>query len=324
MPASNWFRSTANKVGSGIPTLSLAQGAASPDAFAAALGGSFEDFGFAVVSDHGIDPALIERAWSVTADFFALPTETKRAYLVPGGGGQRGYTAFGTEIAKDADKHDLKEFWHVGRDLPAGHPFRDHMPDNIWPAEITAFKAVMTELFAAFDTAGGQLLAAIARHLGLAADWFVKPVENGNSILRLLHYPPIPIDADGIRAGAHEDINLITLLLGAEEAGLQLLGKDGHWLAIDPPEGALVVNVGDMLQRLTNHKLPSTTHRVINPPPERRHLPRYSMPFFLHLASDFSIETLPACIDADHPNLYPQPITADAYLRQRLREIGLI
>jgi isopenicillin N synthase-like dioxygenase len=307
-----------------IPILSLAQGTMSPDTFAAALGGSFEDFGFAVIKDHGIDPELIERAWAVTADFFALPVETKRAYLVPGGGGQRGYTAFGTEIAKDADKHDLKEFWHVGRDLPAGHRFRDHMPDNVWPAEVANFHATMTALFAAFDQAGGQLLAAIARHLGLAADWFEHPVENGNSILRLLHYPPIPIDADGIRAGAHEDINLITLLLGAEEAGLQLLGKDGQWLAIDPPQGALVVNVGDMLQRLTNHRLPSTTHRVINPPPERRHLPRYSMPFFLHLASDFSIETLPSCIDGDHPNRYPQPITADEYLHQRLREIGLI
>jgi isopenicillin N synthase-like dioxygenase len=311
-------------VGQLIPCLSLAQSATSPDLFAAALGASFEDFGFAVINDHGIDPALINRAWSVTADFFALPVEAKRAYLVPGGGGQRGYTAFGTEIAKDADKHDLKEFWHVGRGLPLGHRFRDHMPDNIWPTEVAEFRATMSELFAAFDTAGGQLLAAIARHLGLSADWFEQPVENGNSILRLLHYPPIPIDADGIRAGAHEDINLITLLLGAEEAGLQLLGKDGEWLAIDPPEGALVVNVGDMLQRLTNHRMPSTTHRVINPPPARRHLPRYSMPFFLHLASDFTIETLPSCIDTDHPNRYPHPITADEYLQQRLREIGLI
>ena len=144
-----------------------------------------------------------------------------------------------------------------------------------------------------------------------------------NSVLRLLHYPPISVEAGGIRAGAHEDINLITLLLGAEEAGLQLLGKDGTWLPVDPPPGALVVNVGDMLQRLTNHRLPSTTHRVVNPPTERRHIPRYSMPFFLHLASDFSIETLPECIDAAHPDRYPDPITADAYLQQRLREIGL-
>jgi isopenicillin N synthase-like dioxygenase len=307
-----------------VPPLSLALATSNPEGFAADFGASFERFGFAVIEDHGIDPALIERAWALTQAFFALPVETKRAYLVSGGGGQRGYTAFGTEIAKDADKHDLKEFWHVGRDLPPGHPFRDHMPDNVWPNEIEHFQSTMTELFSAFDKAGGQLLSAIARYLGLSPDWFERPVDQGNSILRLLHYPPIPIDADGIRAGAHEDINLITLLLGAEEAGLQLLGKDGQWLAIDPPKGALVVNVGDMLQRLTNHRLPSTTHRVINPPPERRHLPRYSMPFFLHLASDFEIKTLPQCIDETHPNRYPEPITADAYLQQRLREIGLI
>ncbi len=307
-----------------VPPLSLALATSDPEGFAADFGASFERFGFAVVEDHGIDPALIERAWALTGAFFALPVETKRAYLIAEGGGQRGYTAFGTEIAKDADKHDLKEFWHVGRDLPQGHPFRDHMPDNVWPSEIPHFQSTMTELFSAFDKAGAHLLSAIARYLGLSPDWFDRPVDQGNSILRLLHYPPIPIDADGIRAGAHEDINLITLLLGAEEAGLQLLGKDGEWLAIDPPKGALVVNVGDMLQRLTNHRLPSTTHRVINPPPERRHLPRYSMPFFLHLASDFEINTLPQCIDQAHPNQYPEPITADAYLRQRLREIGLI
>jgi isopenicillin N synthase-like dioxygenase len=307
-----------------IPTLSLARSSTDPQSFAAELGRSFERFGFAIIADHGIDAALISKAWALTADFFALPTELKLHYDAALLAGQRGYTTFGTEIAKDADKHDLKEFWHVGRDLPAGHRFRNHMPDNVWPREIDGFQQTLSALFSAFDVAGGQILSAIARHLGLAPDWFAPTVENGNSILRLLHYPPIPADADGIRAGAHEDINTITLLLGAEEAGLQLLGRDGQWLAIDPPEGALVVNIGDMLQRLTNNRLPSTTHRVINPPPERRHLPRYSMPFFLHFASDFLIETLPSCVDAAHPNLYPEPITADAYLTERLIEIGLL
>jgi isopenicillin N synthase-like dioxygenase len=307
-----------------IPTLSLASAADDPSGFAAKLGASFERYGFAIIADHGIDAGLIKRSWELTADFFALPTPTKLAYDAKGNGGQRGYTAFGTEIAKDADKHDLKEFWHVGRDLPAGHRFRGHMPDNVWPAEVPEFQDKLATLYAAFDAAGGQILSAIARYLGLAPDWFVPTVDNGNSILRLLHYPPIPADADGIRAGAHEDINTITLLLGAEEAGLQLLGKDGQWLAIDPPKGAMVVNIGDMLQRLTNNRLPSTTHRVINPPPERRHLPRYSMPFFLHFASDFVIETLPSCVDTAHPDLYPEPITADAYLKQRLVEIGLL
>ena len=307
-----------------IHTLSLASAATDPAGFAAQLGASFERYGFAIIADHGIDAGLIQRSWDLTADFFALPTATKLAYDAKGNGGQRGYTAFGTEIAKDADKHDLKEFWHVGRDLPPGHRFRGHMPDNVWPAEVPEFRQSLSALYAAFDVVGGQILSAIARHLGLAPDWFAPTVDNGNSILRLLHYPPIPANADGIRAGAHEDINTITLLLGAEEAGLQLLGKDGQWLAIDPPKGAMVVNIGDMLQRLTNNRLPSTTHRVINPPPERRHLPRYSMPFFLHFANDFVIETLPSCVDATHPDRYPNPITADAYLKQRLVEIGLL
>jgi isopenicillin N synthase-like dioxygenase len=307
-----------------IPTLSLAASATDLATFAAELGQSFENFGFAIIADHGIQADLIAHAWDLTQSFFALPTEAKRVYQVAGTGGARGYTPFGIEIAKDADKHDLKEFWHVGRDLPAGHRFRDHMPDNLWPAEIDGFKEAFQTLYAAFDRAGNSLLSAIARHLGLSPDWFLPGVDQGNSVLRLLHYPPIPLDADGIRAGAHEDINLITLLLGAEEAGLQLKSKDGQWLAVDPPRGAMVVNVGDMLQRLTNNRLPSTTHRVINPPPERRHLPRYSMPFFLHLASDFMIETLPSCIDGAHPNLYPTPISANDYLTQRLIEIGLI
>jgi isopenicillin N synthase-like dioxygenase len=307
-----------------IPTLSLASATDDPRGFAAALGASFEQFGFAVIADHGIDADLIAKAWALTADFFALPTAIKLHYDAAPNAGQRGYTAFGTEIAKDADKVDLKEFWHVGRDLPVGHPFRDHMPDNVWPAEIAGFKETLSALYSAFDVAGGRILSAIALHLGLAHDWFAPTVKNGNSILRLLHYPPIPIDADGIRAGAHEDINTITLLLGAEEAGLQLRGRDGTWLAIDPPAGALVVNIGDMLQRLTNKRLPSTTHRVINPPPERRHLPRYSMPFFLHFASDFVIETLPSCVDAAHSDQFPEPITADAYLKERLVEIGLL
>lgn len=306
-----------------VPTLSLALQDDDPEGFAQAFGNSFETFGFAVVADHGIDRALIERSWELTRAFFALPVETKLKYALPGMGGARGYTAFGIEIAKDADKHDLKEFWHVGRDLPPGHRFRDHMPDNVWPAEVPGFKETLQTIFAAFDTAGNKLLSAIARYLGLAPDWFEPTVENGNSVMRLLHYPPIPLDVDGIRAGAHGDINLITLLLGAEEAGLQLLTKSGEWLPVNPPEGAMAINVGDMLQRLTNHRLPSTTHRVINPPPERRHIPRYSMPFFLHLASDFEIRTLPGCIDAAHPDLYPVPITADEYLQERLVEIGL-
>ncbi|MCC2977874.1 isopenicillin N synthase family oxygenase [Sphingomonas sp. PL-96] len=305
-----------------VPLVSLADQQSDPDGFAQAFGGSFERFGFAMVADHGIDPALIERAWALTEQFFKLPEEEKRGYHQPGGGGARGYTPFGLEIAKDATENDLKEFWHIGRELPADHRFRAVMADNVWPSAPEGFRETFTELFAAFDTAGLKLLSAIARYLKLEPNWFEHAVDNGNSVLRLLHYPPVSADAPGVRAGAHEDINLITLLLGAEEAGLELLDKDGQWLAVKPPKGAMVVNVGDMLQRLTNHVLPSTTHRVVNPAPERRGNSRYSMPFFLHPAPDFLIETLPACVGEG--NRYPQPITAHDYLHQRLVEIGLL
>ena len=307
-----------------VPTLSLADQANDPDGFAAEFGESFERFGFAVVADHGIDAKLIDRAWDETEKLFALPEKEKRSYHQTGGGGARGYTPFKTEIAKGAKAVDLKEFWHVGRDLPAGHRFAKDMAPNVWPDRPEGFKDTFVELFAAFDTAGDKLLSAIARHLRLKPDWFDPAVGDGNSVLRLLHYPPIPADAKGERAGAHEDINLITLLLGAEEAGLELLDRDGKWLQIKPPEGAMVVNVGDMLQRLTNHVLPSTTHRVANPPPERRTKSRYSMPFFLHPAPDFLIETLPGCITPDNPNRFPDPITAHDYLHERLVEIGLV
>ena len=311
-----------------VPTLSLADEARDPAAFAAAFGGSFERFGFAVIADHGIPLGLIERAWTLTEQFFALPVSEKQGYYDPALGGQRGYTPFKTEIAKDARHVDLKEFWHVGRDLPEDHPAARAMLPNVWPTRPEEFREALTDLWNAFDRAGLRLLSAIARHLKLDPHYFDTVVDHGNSILRLLHYPPIPANAEGVRAGAHEDINLITLLLGAEEAGLELLdrshGGGGRWLAIRPPEGALVVNVGDMLQRLTNHVLPSTTHRVVNPPPERRGFSRYSMPFFLHPNPDFLIETLPGCISADHPNLYPTPITAHDYLHERLVEIGLV
>ena len=313
-----------------VPTLSLADQAGDPERFAADLGGSFRRFGFAIVADHGIDQGLIDRAWAETAKLFALPDEEKRQYFVTGGGGARGYTPFKTEIAKGASAVDLKEFWHVGRELPAGHRFTDAMAPNIWPSRPEGFRDTFVELFAAFDRAGDRLLSAIARNLGLDANWFDPAVKDGNSVLRLLHDPPIPADAEGVRAGAHEDINLITLLLGAEEAGLELLDRSqkdeggGKWLAIKPPADALVVNVGDMLQRLTNHVLPSTTHRVVNPPPERRGHSRYSMPFFLHPAPDFLIETLPGTISTENPNRYGTPITAHDYLHERLVEIGLV
>ncbi len=289
------------------------------------LGRSFAEFGFAVIRDHGISQELIDKAEELSKRFFDLPEDVKRAYHIPGGGGARGYTPFGTEKAKDAKVHDLKEFWHVGRSLPESHDLAEYMSANVWPSELPEFRETFEALYSAFDKAGGRVLEGIAIHLGLERGFFAPTVEDGNSVMRLLHYPPIEgDDAHGaIRAAAHGDINTITLLLGAEEAGLELLTKQGNWLAIDPPEGALVVNVGDMLDRLTNGRLRSTTHRVVNPKGEAAHRARYSMPFFLHFRPDYVIETLPSCIDPAHPENAPESISSHEFLLQRLREINL-
>jgi isopenicillin N synthase-like dioxygenase len=307
-----------------IPPIPLSRHDLDFEGFAADLGAAFERYGFAVIEGHGLPAALLEAADADAKAFFALPEAAKRRYLVPGGAGQRGYTPFRVETAKDAEHPDLKEFWHVGRDLPAGHAQGGVIAPNVWPAEITGFRASVGGLYAALDALGLKVLRGIARHLGLEADHFAPIVADGDSVLRLLHYPPVEGAPAAVRAAAHEDINAITLLLGADEAGLELPDRDGTWLAIDPPPGALVVNIGDMLQRLTNHVLPSTTHRVVNPRPERSGTARYSMPFFLHFAPDFLIRTLPGCVGDERPDRYPEPITARAYLEERLREIKLV
>ncbi len=308
-----------------IVPLSMQDGKEKPHDFADRLGASFRRFGFAIIKDHGLDPAVIARAQRASENFFALPLEAKARYHLPGTGGARGYTPFGTEAAKDASSVDLKEFWHMGRTLPAGHPHAAVMPPNLWPSEIPDFAPALCALWSGLEQIGQSLLSAIARHLSLPADFFEAPTHDGNSVLRLLHYPPVDADAPGVRAGAHEDINVITLLLGAEEAGLELRERStGQWLALNPPPGTLVVNIGDMLQRLSNNVLPSTTHRVVNPPVERRGHARHSMPFFLHFAPDYLIRTLPGCISNDNPDRYPQSITANAYLLERLREIRLL
>ena len=304
-----------------VPVISLKD--ENSASFAEKIGRSFQDFGFAMVVDHGMDQGLVDAGWAKAKQFFALPDAAKHAYLLADGGGQRGYTAFGTEIAKNASENDLKEFWHVARDLSADSALAQAMPPNIWPGEIDGFRETFSALYAEFDRVGARVLSAIAIYLGLEPHWFDSRIKDGNSILRLLHYPPVSADASGIRAGAHEDINLITLLLGAEEAGLQLLTRSGEWIDVNPPPSALVINVGDMLQRLTNHVLPSTSHRVVNPPPERRGKARYSMPFFLHLRPDVIIDALTQCVSANNPRR-EQPISAHDYLHQRLVEIGLV
>ncbi len=303
--------------------ISFSLAASAPEAFARKLGASFEDTGFAVISDHPIDQGVLDRGLAAAKAFFALPDGVKRRYFVTGGGGQRGYTPFAVEVAKGATAKDLKEFWHVGRELAAGDPLRQVMDDNLYVAEIEGWQAHTGAMFDALEQMGGKVLRAIATHLKLDPDFFVEPVRDGNSILRFLHYPPQvnPPPEGSVRAGAHEDINVITLLLGAEEGGLEVLHRNGDWLAVNPPAGSLVINVGDMLQRLTSRKLPSTTHRVVNPKPERAKFPRYSTPFFLHFRPDYLIETLPSCLKPGETA--PEPITAQEYLMERLREIGL-
>jgi isopenicillin N synthase-like dioxygenase len=305
-----------------VPTLDFRQ-VSTPD-FAQQLAAAYAEYGFVVIANHGIPEPQVRAFLATYKSFFALPEAVKRRYHVPGTGGARGYTPFGIETAKGAQLHDLKEFWHVGRELPADHPYRSVMQDNLWVDEVAGFREVSLGMFATFDHVGRQLLSAIAQSIALAPDYFDDKVNAGNSVLRVIHYPPMPANpVANVRAGAHEDINVITLLLGAEEPGLQVLTRRGEWLPINPPAGALVCNVGDMLQRLTNGRLRSTTHRVVNPPSERASVARYSMPFFLHFNPDFRIETLGSCVDADHPNRYPQSITADEYLQERLAEIKL-
>ena len=308
---------------SAIPPISLSLWEADFASFARALGDSFARFGFAVVADHGLGQARVDDAMADAKAFFALPEAVKRSYQLAGAAGHRGYTPFAVETAKGAIHADLKEFWHLGGEPPERRVDRGGADDNVWPSEVPRFRSSQLWLYEALEALGGKLLGAIAAYLDLEADYFEWATAKGGNLLRLLHYPPSAFDGPSIRAEAHEDIDVITLLLGAEEAGLEILDRGGRWLAINPPAGSVVVNVGDMLARLTNDVLPSTTHRVVNPPPERRGLARYSTPFFLQFQPDFVIETLPGCIRPDRPNRYPLPIKAKEFLTQRLREIRL-
>jgi isopenicillin N synthase-like dioxygenase len=306
-----------------VPTLDA--GSCEGDRFAHDLAAAYEEYGFVIIRNHGIEKRVIDQCVDSFRRFFALPESDKRRYHLPGGGGARGYTPFGIETAKGAKHHDLKEFWHVGRELPPGHRYSTDMAPNVWVEGIPGFRESTLSLFQSFDALGRRLLAPIGRALGLGSNYFEDKVNLGNSILRIIHYPPMPPEpTPSVRAGAHEDINVITLLLGAEEPGLEVLSRRGEWLPINPPPGSLVCNVGDMLQRLTNCLLRSTTHRVVNPPRERASNARFSLPFFLHFNPDFLIKTLPQCVDAQHPEQFPVPITAQDFLQERLREIKLI
>jgi isopenicillin N synthase-like dioxygenase len=308
-----------------IPTLDIRRYDGDRSAFVAELGAAYREWGFAGIRGHGIPQSLIDAAYAAFQQFFALPDEVKKKYHVKGGGGARGYTPFGIETAKDSRYPDLKEFWHVGREIPRDSKYAEVMAPNLWPAEVPGFREYGYGLYEALDALGSRVLRALALHIGLAETYFDDKTNFGNSILRPIHYPPITSpDIPNVRAGAHEDINLITLLVGASAQGLEVRSHAGEWVPFTADADTIVVNIGDMLQRLTNHVYPSTTHRVTNPPGEEARKPRYSVPFFLHPNPDFLIDVLPSCIDAQHPNRYPQAITAHDYLQERLREIKLI
>jgi isopenicillin N synthase-like dioxygenase len=308
-----------------VPTLDIRRYDTDREAFVAELGAAYREFGFCGITGHGIDPALVDGAYDAFKCFFALPAETKMKYHVPGSGGARGYTPFKVETAKDSRYPDLKEFWHIGRELPADSRYRDLMPPNLWPAEVPDFRGYGYGLYHALDMLGARVLRALALHIGLPEHFFDDKIDAGNSILRPIHYPPIETpDVPNVRAAAHEDINFITLLIGASAAGLELLTRHGEWLPITTEGDTIVVNIGDMLQRLTNHVYPSTTHRVVNPPGEEGRKPRFSVPFFLHPNPDTLLDPLAECVTHDNPRRYDTSITANEYLLQRLREIRLL
>ena len=287
------------------------------------LGKAYEEVGFVAVTNHGINEELIADLYKYVQQFFALPASEKKKYEIPGLAGQRGYTSFGKEHAKGSDAPDLKEFFQFGQTVTDGDPVKSEYPDNVVVAEVPLFTPTLLNAYKAFEKSGRSLLQAIALYLSLEENYFENHVHNGNSILRAIHYPPILSEPkSAIRAEQHEDINLITLLVGASAGGLQILTKQNDWVDAISLPNQIVVNVGDMLQRLTNNKLKSTTHRVINPPREMWHTSRFSIPFFLHPKSEMSLACLESCINSAHPKAYPDA-TAGEYLDERLREIGL-
>jgi isopenicillin N synthase-like dioxygenase len=292
-------------------------------AFVEALGKAYEDVGFVAVKNHGVPDELIAHQYEYVQQFFAMPLEKKLNFEIPGLAGQRGYTSFGREHAKGSEAPDLKEFFQYGQTVEDNDPIKSEYPANVSVAEIPPFNQTLYNAYRNFEKSGKALLQAIALYLHLDEHYFDQYVNNGNSILRCIHYPPITQEPkSAIRAEQHEDINLITLLVGASADGLQILTKQGEWVNVTSLPEQIVVNVGDMLQRLTNNKLRSTTHRVVNPARELWHTSRFSMPFFLHPRSEMSLACLASCIDNEHPKAYADA-TAGEYLDERLREIGL-
>jgi isopenicillin N synthase-like dioxygenase len=294
--------------------------------FVAKLGEAYNNIGFVAIKNHGLSQELQDRLYATIKKYFQLPDAAKQAHERPQIGYQRGYTGKGKEHAKGRNTGDLKEFYHVGQEIIGENTAPEDYPANVWPKEVEEFKEVAIEAYQTIEKAGMNMLRAIALYLDLPEDYFDSRVKHGNSILRAIHYFPIEnpeaIPADAVRAAEHGDINLITLLMGASADGLQVLRRDGKWIPITALPDQLVVNVGDMLERLTNKKLKSTIHRVVNPPKELMHTSRYSIPFFMHPRSDMDLSCLANCIDQDHPKLF-EDISAGDFLNQRLAEIGL-
>lgn len=294
--------------------------------FVSELGAAYTNIGFVAVKNHGLSDDLVRRLYDVVKAFFDLPEEVKSKYEIPELFGQRGYVGKGKEHAKGRSVGDLKEFYHVGQEVTDGDPIKSQYPDNIWPQELADFQATALEAYRTLEETGRQMLKAIALYLGLEENYFERKVHNGNSILRPIHYFPIEnpddVPADAVRAAEHGDINLITLLMGASADGLQVLRRDGKWIPITALPNQIVVNVGDMLARLTNDVLKSTVHRVVNPPRELMKTSRYSIPFFMHPRSDMDLTCLEECISEDNPKQYTD-MTAGEFLDERLAEIGL-
>ena len=292
-------------------------------AFVKELGKAYEEIGFVAVKNHGLSDALCAELYAQVKGFFTLSKKEKEAYEIEGLAGQRGYVSFGKEHAKNKNEGDLKEFWHFGQTVEDNDPIKEEYPDNVQVNELPKFNTVGKEVYQKLEATGREMLRAIALHLNLDENYFDAKIHNGNSILRPIHYPPITHEPkDAVRAAEHEDINLITLLMGASADGLQVLNKSGEWISVTALPDQIVVNVGDMLQRLTNNKLKSTTHRVVNPPREKWGTSRYSIPFFLHPRSEVSLNCLPSCISESNPKNFSD-ITAGEYLEQRIIELGL-
>ncbi|TXD32233.1 isopenicillin N synthase family oxygenase [Lujinxingia vulgaris] len=295
---------------------------ATRQAFVKKIGDALKELGFVAVEGHGVDTDLLYENYDLFEAFFALDDDTKRRYESPETGRQRGYTSFGVEHAKNNEKADLKEFWHLGRDLPADHPMAERIQKNVWPEEVPKLREKAQELYQAMENSAETMLKAISLYLGQEESFLPNMIKDGNSIIRVIHYPVCDgFDEPGtMRAAEHEDINLITLLPEATQSGLELLERDGTWRPIHAIKGQMIVDSGDMLARITNNKLPSTTHRVVNP--EGDATSRYSMPFFVHPHPDYVLKVLDTCLDEGEEPA-SEPITAEEFLFERLREIGL-